>query len=560
MKKRITAIIIAFIMLLSMLPVMALADDSSFISLDKSIYTPNEEMTVTVSGITQQMVEDEAYVSIYKAGSSHDAYMSWSYLEEGSSQLTFEAPAEPGSYEMRLYNKDHEYTDETFVMSVPFTVSMQKQGKISLEKSAYKANQEISITVTEITEEMERAGAYVSIYKKSAKHNEYGVYEYVKAGSSVVKLTAPNLNGEFEMRLYSINHNYTDESFVMSVPFTLSGAVTQQSSDWAKPEIARAAEMGLIPDSLKSADLTKPITRAEFCELAVKLYEKSTGTNAVPASPNPFTDTNNNEILKAYKLGITQGTSATAFSPNVLINREQCATMLFRAIKAIKPDGDYSIAGVSDFPDQKNISSYAVESTKFMSKLGIIKGDSSGNFMPKATTTAQTAAGYGMATREAAILMGVRSYDKVGDIKTAAAPSQTGATGNSVIGTWVLGTLSGGNFNSATGKYEGGASGLGQYYTFKADGTYTALVIWSNTMYFSGKYSVKDGALTLTDRSVEESSDGGSTWGAAEKLPDTSAYFIAGTNESGKYLLMGQEGAVPPLVDKDNALKYMFKE
>ncbi len=35
----------------------------------------------------------------------------------------------------------------------------------------------------------------------------------------------------------------------------------------------------------------------------------------------------------------------------------------------------------------------------------------SGNFMPKATTSAQTASGYGMATREAAVLMTVQTYD-----------------------------------------------------------------------------------------------------------------------------------------------------
>jgi hypothetical protein len=68
----------------------------------------------------------------------------------------------------------------------------------------------------------------------------------------------------------------------------------------------------------------------------------------------------------------------------------------------------YSIGG---FPDQKHIASWAVEATKYMSKLGIIKGDSQGNFMPKATTTAQQAAGYGTATREAAILMSVRTYE-----------------------------------------------------------------------------------------------------------------------------------------------------
>jgi len=65
---------------------------------------------------------------------------------------------------------------------------------------------------------------------------------------------------------------------------------------------------------------------------------------------------------------------------------------------------------VPDFPDQKNIDSWAVEGTKYMSKLGIIKGDDKGYFMPKATTTAEQATGYGTATREAAILMSVRTY------------------------------------------------------------------------------------------------------------------------------------------------------
>jgi hypothetical protein len=87
--------------------------------------------------------------------------------------------------------------------------------------------------------------------------------------------------------------------------------------------------------------------------------------------------------------------------------------MLFRAIKAIKPDGDFSINGIKDFPDQKYISSWAIDPAKYMSKIGIVTGDTKGYFMPKATTTAQQAAGYGMATREQAIAMSVRTYEKV---------------------------------------------------------------------------------------------------------------------------------------------------
>lgn len=185
------------------------------------------------------------------------------------------------------------------------------------------------------------------------------------------------------------------------------------ASDWAKPELQKAIDAGLIPDILKGADMTKPITREEFAELSVRLFEKVTAKASQPVSPNPFMDTTNSQILKAYNLGITAGTSATTFDPKILINREQCAAMLFRAIKAIKPDGNYSIEGIKDFPDQKHISSWAVESTKYMSKIGIITGDSKGNFMPKATTTAQEAAGYGMATREQAIALSMRTYEKL---------------------------------------------------------------------------------------------------------------------------------------------------
>jgi len=363
---------------------------------------------------------------------------------------------------------------------------------------------------------------------------------------------------EIKVRYFLELKNYRQYESSGSVYSSFSNVISHNmpawsnASSWATGELKKADDAGLI-------DLTKPITREEFCELALLLYEKSTGKSPAPASSNPFTDTNNPQILKAFALGITQGTSATTFSPQVLINREQCATMLFRTIKAIHPDGDYSIVGIKDFPDQKDISSFAVEGTKFMSKLGIIKGDSNGNFMPKATTPAQTAASYGMATREAALLMGVRTYDKMDEIKASSGNTAPADNDISIIGTWVMGTLTGGSFNAGTGKYEGGMSGLGMMYTFNPDGTYTSLSIWSEAIWGTGRYSIKDGMLTLTDRNAENSSDDGKTWSAKETIPDASAYFDVGTDESGKYLLIGEEGAAPPLIDKKNALKYSFR-
>ena len=206
----------------------------------------------------------------------------------------------------------------------------------------------------------------------------------------------------------NVNPIYSAASNEVSIG---TGGFYANASTWAKTELQKASELGLIPSILNGADMTKPITREEFCELSVLLYEKVTGKQSVPVSPNPFTDTSNAQILKANNIGITTGTSATTFSPKALINREQCAAMLFRAIMAMKPDGDYSTAGVKDFPDQKLISTYAVNAAKYMFKTGILTGDAQGNFMPKATTSVQEAAGYGMATREQAIALSVRTYE-----------------------------------------------------------------------------------------------------------------------------------------------------
>lgn len=133
---------------------------------------------------------------------------------------------------------------------------------------------------------------------------------------------------------------------------------------------------------------------------------------SIPMEPNPFTDTMNPQVLKAANIGITKGTSPMEFSPDVLINREQCATMLYRALKAMRPDGDYSIEGVKDFAGQKDISGFAFEATKYMAKIGIIQGDTQGRFMPRAITDAQKATGYGMATREQAIAMSLRMHKR----------------------------------------------------------------------------------------------------------------------------------------------------
>lgn len=150
MKHRFLALAQALMVCLSLFSVIAQAADGT-ISLDKGVYSPNETIIVQVSGITEKMVDDEAYVSIYEKGAPHTEYMDWLRPEAGDGQLEFDAPSQPGLYEMRLYNEDYKYTDDTLVMSVPFTVVLEKQGKISLLGSETKITGNYTISGDKIT-------------------------------------------------------------------------------------------------------------------------------------------------------------------------------------------------------------------------------------------------------------------------------------------------------------------------------------------------------------------------------------------------------------------------
>jgi hypothetical protein len=263
------------------------------------------------------------------------------------------------------------------------------------------------------------------------------------------------------------------------------------ASQWAMEELKKADSLGLIPSSLKGADMTKPITREEFAELAVLLYEKAEGKASTPVSPNPFKDTSNPQILKAFNLGIVKGTSATTFAPKELTNREQVATMLSRAIRVMAPSSDFSTAGAPSFNDRKDISGWALEHVLYMAKMGIIKG-TDGKFMPKAVTTAQTAAGYATTTREQAIAMSVRSFDNMDAIKASKAETSAGKTAASnanLVGKW--------QHIAASGN-----AGISISLELKSDGTFFK-VIGTSTNYavsgtsFEGKYKISGNKITF---------------------------------------------------------------
>ncbi|NLB78785.1 MAG: S-layer homology domain-containing protein [Clostridiaceae bacterium] len=199
---------------------------------------------------------------------------------------------------------------------------------------------------------------------------------------------------------------YTYDGVTVKSPYSnvfSIGTPSFTASAWAVNDIKKANDYGLVTEKLDAADPKGPITREEFSEIAIRLYEKVTGKAATYDNLTEFSDTKNPEIYKAFKLEIVKGIGGGKFAPDELVTREQIAAMMQRAVKAMKPDADQSTDGAEAFKDEKDISKWALDSVKFMSKQGLLKG-ANGKFGPKDSTT-----------REQGIVIVVRTYDKYSD-------------------------------------------------------------------------------------------------------------------------------------------------
>ena len=171
-------------------------------------------------------------------------------------------------------------------------------------------------------------------------------------------------------------------------------------SDWAKEEIDRAEELNLLTESMQGA-YKSSITREEFSGLAVKLYETLSGKKGTAGDNNPFTDTQNIEVITANNLGIVYGKGDMKFAPGSTATREEVSVMLHRTLKAAMPEYNHSGQNECGFSDQNTISSWALEAVGFLYREGIIRGVVDNCFNPGENTS-----------REEAIVLVKRMYEK----------------------------------------------------------------------------------------------------------------------------------------------------
>ena len=170
-----------------------------------------------------------------------------------------------------------------------------------------------------------------------------------------------------------------------------------KSSGWAKKELSDADRLKLIPPGFPD-DWTLNITREEFCELIIPLYTQMTGKEP-PLVANPFTDTDNEAVIRCYGLGIVNGVGDGLFMPYNSIVRQEVATILYRTLQKARTYNDYTIYDYHPFDDMDQVAEWARIPVLYMAQHDIINGMGNNLFVPR-----------GLTTREQAVALSLRIY------------------------------------------------------------------------------------------------------------------------------------------------------
>ena len=186
---------------------------------------------------------------------------------------------------------------------------------------------------------------------------------------------------------------------------TGAGAAGAKYSSWFAPYYKEMQELGILPSSFTSGDLTATITRGEMCELAVVAFEKATG-NVIDELERTdyFTDTTDKNILKAYEYGIVSGYPDGSFQPNKTLTRQE----FFKIIQNFCEAAAYTSTRSKDlgsFADSGSIGSWAREAAQLCVSNAFVDGTKTGSSYYLRPTEG--------ASRQEAMVMFLRAYKDV---------------------------------------------------------------------------------------------------------------------------------------------------
>ena len=184
----------------------------------------------------------------------------------------------------------------------------------------------------------------------------------------------------------SLMDNLSHVSTASGLPFTDVAA-----DRWSYAYIKKMYDAGVVAGtSATTFDPAGDVTRAQFVTMLAGLANAD--VSKYPATP--FRDVPESAWYAPYvnwalANGIVSGTSATTFSPDASISRQDMAVMLYSY--AQRYELHLQQQTVTPFTDAGSVAAYALPAVQALHRAGVIRGMPDGSFRPYSTATREQA-------------------------------------------------------------------------------------------------------------------------------------------------------------------------
>lgn len=261
--------------------------------------------------------------------------------------------------EISVYDNTYLTLGDNFSVTSSIPVSMQYNGQFT---QGAKSGDISKFTAFD-------NGCSVSLVPNSTELQIIGVSSYSVTDSASDSLVAPEVEGNFD------ENQTAYEGSNQTTPSTPSSSYTGTPSSWATAWVESANSSGMLRGMTDvTSNFQSDITREQFCRLVMNVYDLAGGTR--PVTPiSSFTDTSNADVLAANALGIVGGVSATKFSPNTYITRQELALMVLRVAEYFTEIPTLSTE--LNYTDKDNVDSWAKEAVYYAQLQSFLVG--SGN-------------------------------------------------------------------------------------------------------------------------------------------------------------------------------------
>lgn len=212
---------------------------------------------------------------------------------------------------------------------------------------------------------------------------DHSVYQIARESAKPNGLVVQNMDGKYGL-------------------LRMEGGYEYPAHAWAQMELDEAIAAGIVPEKQRR-DWRDGCTRGDFCRLVTAVLDAS-GKPLAEFVNIAFTDTADDAILHAARLGVVNGVGDGRFAPDRPVTRQEAAVMLARAAELL----ELQAAGAEkQFSDQSEFAEWARDG---IAKITRITG---GGTPVMQGVSAERFSARGVYTREQAVLTMLRLYRAV---------------------------------------------------------------------------------------------------------------------------------------------------